>query len=161
MSNELAALGVQALVIFAAYCAGRYLLPKVSTETIDSVRLKLEVITSYADSFVVWARKFMGSSTGSEKMAAVVGNLRTIAQRYGIETTDQELTAIAQAAYEAMKAGLQDSIKETNSSDLGDSYTQLASAAAELVKATNNLTSKVETINIEEVSLANDQTVIA
>ena len=141
MSTELIAIGIQVIIIGASYCVGRYLLPRINIETIDSVRAKIEVLTKYADSLVVWARKFMDGSRGAEKMAAVVGQLRTIAQRYGIETTDQELTAIAQAAYESMQAGLIAASSLNGGLDpaLNDAYTRLTDAAAALIKVSENM----------------------
>ena len=141
MSTELIAIGIQVIIIGASYCVGRYLLPRINIETIDSVRGKIEVLTKYADSLVVWARKFMDGSRGAEKMAAVVGQLRTIAQRYGIETTDQELTAIAQAAYESMQAGLIAASSLNGGLDpaLNDAYTRLTDAAAALIKVSDNM----------------------
>ena len=153
MSTELIAIGIQVIIIGASYCVGRYLLPRINIETIDSVRGKIEVLTKYADSLVVWARKFMDGSRGAEKMAAVVGQLRTIAQRYGIETTDQELTAIAQAAYESMQAGFTDAIAANLNSEITDAYTKLTNAASALIKASENM---VTAHNITEIKTDED-----
>ena len=43
--------------------------------------------------------------TGEEKMAAVVEKLKEIADEAGIDVTEDQLRAIAQSAYNAMKAG--------------------------------------------------------
>lgn len=150
MSTELIAIGVQAIIIGASYCVGRYLLPKVNIETIDSIRGKIEVLTKYADSLVVWARKFMDGSRGAEKMAAVVGQLRTIAQRYGIETTDQELTAIAQAAYESMQAGFTDAVAANINSEITDAYNKLTNAASALIKASENMVTAHNIMELQE-----------
>ena len=141
MSTELIAIGIQAIIIGVSYCVGRYLLPKMSVETLDSVRAKIDILITYADSLVVWARKFMDGSKGAEKMAVVVGQLRVVAQRYGIETTDQELTAIAQTAYESMQAGLNAALSSNAGLDpaLNDAYTKLTDAAATLIKVSENM----------------------
>ena len=141
MSTELIAIGIQVIIIGASYCVGRYLLPKMSVETLDSVRAKIDILITYADNLVIWARKFMDGSRGAEKMAAVVGQLRVVAQRYGIETTDQELTAIAQAAYESMQAGLNAALSSSGGFDpaLNDAYTRLTDAAATLIKVSENM----------------------
>ena len=63
------------------------------------------MLSDWAAEFVVWAREFLKSKTGEEKMAAVVDKLKEIADEAGLNVTEDQLKAIAQSAYEAMKAG--------------------------------------------------------
>ena len=58
----------------------------------------------WAEKFVVWAKEFMKKQTGEEKMAAVVEKLKEIADEAGLDVTEDQLKAIAQSAYNAMKA---------------------------------------------------------
>ena len=88
-------------VTVAGYCCGRYILPKIEPDAIE----KLDTLSEWAADFVVWARQFMQESSGTDKMAAVVEQLKKIAEEAGLKVTEDQLKAIAQTAYEAMKAG--------------------------------------------------------
>lgn len=92
---------IYAVVTVAAFLAGKYLFPKVPQDMKD----KLATLAEWAAKFVIWAREFLDKKTGAEKMAAVVEQLKRIADEAGIDVTEDQLKAIAQAAYEAMKAG--------------------------------------------------------
>mgnify|MGYP002800994634 FL=1 len=88
-------------VMVGAFILGKYVFPNVP----KSVTTKLNDLAAWASKFVVWAREFMQSSTGEEKMEKVVEQLKQIADEAGLNITEDQLRAIAQAAYEAMKAG--------------------------------------------------------
>lgn len=91
----------------AAFLLGKYVFPKVTphfTNFLEDLE-KMNVICKWADKFVVWAREFLQTKTGEEKMDAVIKQLKKIAESAGIEATEEQLKAIAQTAYESMKAG--------------------------------------------------------
>lgn len=88
-------------VTLVAFLAGKYLFPKVPKTVAD----KLDMLSQWAAQFVVWANEFMKSQKGKEKMAAVVKKLKEIADEAGLDVTEDQLKAIAQSAYNAMKAG--------------------------------------------------------
>lgn len=88
-------------VTIGAFCVGKYIFPKIPA----SVKDKLENLAEWAAKFVVWAREFLKTESGEKKMAAVVEQLKAIAQEAGLDVTEEQLKAIAQTAYEAMKAG--------------------------------------------------------
>ena len=88
-------------VMVGAFVCGKYVFPNMPKNVAD----KLNDLAPWAGKFVVWAREFMKASTGQEKMDAVVKELYKIAEEKGIKVTENQLKAIAQAAYEAMKAG--------------------------------------------------------
>lgn len=96
---------VELIVLVVAFLIGRYVVPKISSDAIADITAKTSLIVTYADKFVAWAKQFLSSSTGSEKMEAVVEKLAEICQKYDIDMTEDELTAIAQKAYDSMKAG--------------------------------------------------------
>ena len=94
-------------VTLGAFLLGKYVFPKATqygTNILENLE-KMDMISKWADKFVVWAREFMKSKTGEEKMAAVVDELKEIADEAGLNMTEDQLKAIAQSAYEAMKAG--------------------------------------------------------
>ena len=99
--NEIIFLAVQLGVAVAAFLIGKYVIPNVPKTAAD----KLNELSGWAAQFVVWARQFMQSSTGEEKMEKVVEMLNEIAVESGISVTEEQLKAIVQNAYEAMKAG--------------------------------------------------------
>lgn len=94
-------------ITVAAFLAGRYILPSFTKDVTN----KLNVLAQWADKFVVAAREFMKTSSGAEKMDKVVEQLKAIAKEAGLNVTEEQLKAIAQSAYEAMKAGQQEAEK--------------------------------------------------
>lgn len=102
--NDIIILAVQLGVMIAAFVVGKYVFPNIPKDVAD----KLKVLSAWAGQFVVWAREFMQSATGEEKMDKVVEMLKEIADEAGIKVTEDQLRAIVQAAYESMKAGESD-----------------------------------------------------
>lgn len=99
--DNIITLAIQLGVAVGAFLLGKY----VFSEIPQSASEKLEELSGWAAQFVVWAREFMRSSTGKEKMEKVVEQLKMIADEAGLEVTEEQLRAIAQTAYEAMMAG--------------------------------------------------------
>ena len=99
--NEIIFLAIQLGVTIVAFLCGKYILPNIPVSASE----KLEELSGWAAQFVVWAREFMKGSTGEEKMAKVVELLKEIAEEAEIDVTEEQLKAIVQNAYEAMKAG--------------------------------------------------------
>ena len=62
---------------------------------------------------MIWAREFMKSASGKEKMDKVVEQLKKIADEAGLKVTEEQLRAIAQTAYEAMMAGQKEAEQAT------------------------------------------------
>lgn len=99
--NDIIILAVQLGITVAAFVVGKYVFPNLPKNVTD----KLTALSQWAAKFVEWAKEFMKKQTGEEKMAAVVEKLKEIADEAGIEVTEDQLRAIAQSAYNAMKAG--------------------------------------------------------
>ena len=99
--NNIYLQAISLAVAVAAFLCGKYVFPNIPKNVAD----KLNDLAAWAGKFVVWAREFMKTSTGQEKMDAVVKQLQKIATEAGMDVTEEQLKAIAQAAYEAMKAG--------------------------------------------------------
>ena len=99
--NDIIILAVQLGITVAAFVVGKYVFPNLPKNVTD----KLTTLSQWAAKFVEWAKEFMKKQTGEEKMAAVVEKLKEIADEAGIEVTEDQLRAIAQSAYNAMKAG--------------------------------------------------------
>lgn len=99
---------IYAFITVAAYLAGKYIFPEIP----DEAKEKLHILTEWAEKFVIWAREFMDKKTGDEKMAAVVEQLKRIADEAGLDVTEEQLKAIAQTAYESTKAGEADASTE-------------------------------------------------
>lgn len=94
-------------VTLGAFLLGKYVFPRAKPQLTNFLQdlEKMDVICKWADKFVVWAREFLQTKPGKEKMAAVIEQLKQIAESAGIEVTEEQLKAIAQTAYESMKAG--------------------------------------------------------
>lgn len=100
--NQIIAVALQLLIAGISFCIGKFLLPRLPKETAAAIQDKLNLIATYATQYVNWADRFMEGAKGTEKMSAVVGILKEIAARNGFQASDQDLTAIAQTAYEKM-----------------------------------------------------------
>lgn len=92
-------------VTLGAFLIGKYVCPNIPKTVTD----KLGELSEWAAKFVEWAKEFKKDKTGEEKMAAVVEQLKKIADEAGLNVTEDQLKAIAQAAYNAMKAGEKES----------------------------------------------------
>lgn len=99
--KNLIVLVVQLGIAAAAFAVGKYVFPNLPKNVTD----KLTTLSEWAAKFVEWAKEFMKMKTGQEKMAEVVEKLKEIAKEAGIDVTEDQLRAIAQSAYNAMKAG--------------------------------------------------------
>lgn len=89
------------LISIGGFLLGKYVFPNIP----KNVSGKLRELALWADKFVVWAREFMKSDSGRDKMEKVVEQLQAVAKEAGWNVTDDQLRAIAQAAYENMMAG--------------------------------------------------------
>lgn len=128
----------------AAFVCGKYVFPNMPKSVVD----KLNDLAAWAGKFVVWAREFMKASTGQEKMDAVIKELYKIAEEKGINVTENQLKAIAQAAYEAMKAGEKEAgtqiaqleaVKEAVQAPVVNVFTGSAQADRRQAVATDNV----------------------
>lgn len=99
--DNIIVLAIQLAVAVAAFALGKYVFPNIP----KSVSKKLQELSGWAEQFVIWAREFMKSASGKEKMDKVVEQLKKIADEAGLKVTEEQLRAIAQTAYEAMMAG--------------------------------------------------------
>lgn len=107
--NNIIILAIQLAVAVGAFALGKYVFPNIP----KNVSEKLQELSGWAAQFVVWAREFMKTSTGKEKMDKVVEQLKKIADEAGLKVTEEQLRAIAQTAYEAMMAGTKEAGQTT------------------------------------------------
>ena len=110
--NNIIILAIQLAVAVGAFALGKYVFPNIP----KNVSEKLQELSGWAAQFVVWAREFMKTSTGKEKMDKVVEQLKKIADEAGLKVTEEQLRAIAQTAYEAMMAGTKEAGQTTEAS---------------------------------------------
>lgn len=106
--NEVIYAAVYFTVTLGAFLLGKYVFPNIPKTVTD----KLSELSKWAAKFVEWAKEFKKDKTGEEKMAAVVEQLKKIADEAGLNVTEDQLKAIAQTAYNAMKAGEKESTAE-------------------------------------------------
>lgn len=106
--NEVIYAAVYFAVTLGAFLLGKYVFPNIP----QTVTNKLAELSEWAAKFVEWAKEFKKDKTGAEKMAAVVEQLKKIADEAGLNVTEDQLKAIAQTAYNAMKAGEKESTAE-------------------------------------------------
>ena len=98
---------IQLIAMVICFLIGKFVVPRVPNETIQDVTAKVNLIINYADKFVSWAKYFMKDSTGKDKMAEVMKQLKNIAERYNLDISDDEIQAIVQKAYDSMQAGIE------------------------------------------------------
>ena len=143
--NDIIILAVQLGLTVAAFVVGKYVFPNIPKNVVD----KLNTLSQWAAQFVVWAKEFMKKETGEEKMAAVVEKLKEIADEAGIEVTEDQLRAIAQSAYNAMKAGEK------------EAETAAGEALATYYKIGQREAAKGSTVNIYTGPAAAEKTAVA
>lgn len=139
--DNIIVLAIQLAVAVAAFALGKYVFPNIP----KSVSEKLQELSGWAEQFVIWAREFMKSASGKEKMDKVVEQLKKIADEAGLKVTEEQLRAIAQTAYEAMMAGE----KESNTAEPLKALTATPTATVVI-----NTTAPVTTT--EKVAIATD-----
>lgn len=139
--DNIIVLVIQLAVAVAAFALGKYVFPNIP----KSVSEKLQELSGWAEQFVIWAREFMKSASGKEKMDKVVEQLKKIADEAGLKVTEEQLRAIAQTAYEAMMAGE----KESNTAEPLKALTATPTATVVI-----NTTAPVTTT--EKVAIATD-----
>lgn len=110
---------IQILILVGSYIFGRYILPSMTAnqQTIKDVIDQTNLIITWADSFVAYAKQFMKKENGPAKMQMVVEHLLEIAKRNGINLSETEIKAIAQKAYDSMKAGQEAAENEKKKAD--------------------------------------------
>ena len=89
------------LISIGGFLLGKFVFPNVPKSVAD----KLRQLAAWADKFVVWAREFRKQDSGPAKMEMVVEQLKAVAKEAGWNVTEDQLRAIAQAAYENMMKG--------------------------------------------------------
>ena len=89
------------LISIGGFLLGKFVFPNVPKSVAD----KLRQLAAWADKFVVWAREFRKQDSGTAKMEMVVEQLKAVAKEAGWDVTEDQLRAIAQAAYENMMKG--------------------------------------------------------
>lgn len=100
--NDIIMQAVALLVSVGAFLLGKFVFPNVPKSVAD----KLRQLAEWADKFVVWAREFRKQDSGPAKMEMVVEQLKAVAKEAGWNVTEDQLRAIAQAAYENMMKGV-------------------------------------------------------
>lgn len=105
--------GVEVTAVLVAFIFAKFIQPVIPPDTIETVMNKTEMLNNYATQFVRMARQFMNSKSGEEKMAFVVEQLGKIAERIELPVDKNDITAIAQAAYEVMKSDTTQNIYNT------------------------------------------------
>lgn len=95
------------VIIVGSYLIGKYVTPNLPEDTKKAIAAAVSELTfmaNFADKLVIWARDFLKDSKGSEKMNEVLKQLEELADKYNIDMTKEQLTAIAQTAYNNMMA---------------------------------------------------------
>lgn len=133
-------------VTLGAFLIGKYVCPNIPKTVTD----KLGELSEWAAKFVEWAKEFKKDKTGEEKMAAVVEQLKKIADEAGLNVTEDQLKAIAQTAYNAMKAGEKVAIATDNVPE-GATETN-ADGTVNLYDAAGNITGSVTKEEAEKMA---------
>lgn len=94
---------VMAVALIVGYMAGFY--KDKANAALYTAEDKLSILAGWAEKFVAGAEEFLDAKTGEEKMQSVIEHLSEIADEARIGVTKDQLEAIAQTAYNAMKYG--------------------------------------------------------
>ena len=141
-------------ITLGAFLLGKFVFPEVPQTVTD----KLTELSKWAAKFVEWAKEFKKDKTGEEKMAAVVEQLKKIAEEAGLDVTEEQLKAIAQAAYNAMKAGEKEhetGVEATLTDDVPEGATETnADGTVNVYDAAGNIVGTIKEEEAEEMTKA-------
>ena len=87
--NTIIICAVQLVAAIAAFLVGKYVFPEVK-EYIPEVMENLAIIERWAEKFVRWAKEFRKDKPGEEKMDEVVKKLQEIAEKAGLDITEDQ-----------------------------------------------------------------------
>ena len=104
MDKEFLFFIIELVTVIGSFLFGRYVMPRYKT-TIQQHITEFQVLLNYAESFVAYAKQFLTSYSGEEKMNAVVKKLKEICDSKGLDVDEETLKAIGQKAYNSMVAG--------------------------------------------------------
>ena len=104
MSIELIFLILEIIVIISAYLVGKYIVPKLSQ---DDLKI-LELVKGWIETFVSEAASFK-EYTGTEKKQYVIEQITKILNEKNIILTEEQISALIEAAYNNFKKGKQES----------------------------------------------------
>lgn len=105
MDKDILILVADIIGLVIVFLLGRQQSITISNKTINiaEIESKIALITTYAESFISWAKQFMKKDAGSVKMDEVVNKLIIISDRYNLDITEEEIRAIAQRTYDRIK----------------------------------------------------------
>lgn len=96
--------GIGLIVSVLTFVVGRYVFPKLKSMTIDSDNEFIKAISTWVYDYVVDAKNTLGDQTpGSNKKEWVVERLGNLLDSWGVELSDEQISALIEAAYEQMK----------------------------------------------------------
>ncbi len=105
---------IAGVIIICAFLIGKYVLPGTS----NAVKQVLNVLSAYP-MLMKWGmaacqyiKQYFDSMPGEEKNKKAAEIIMQIAAQAGINISEEQARAIAQAAYEAMKRGESDSVQK-------------------------------------------------
>jgi len=106
VNSDLLMMIVGVIIAAAAAVVGRYVIPKIPKDKVTEATNTVNMVLEYASSFCAYAKQFMQTSTGEEKMEYVVEMVTDVCVANGIDIDEKQLRAICQRAYNIMKAEL-------------------------------------------------------
>lgn len=64
---------------------------------------KLDLVMDFAEIFIGYAKQYLSTKSGAEKMDFVVGKLYSMAKNYGVTVSEDNLKELAQTVYDELK----------------------------------------------------------
>lgn len=104
MTVEMIFLILQVIVILVAYLVGKYIVPKLSQDDLKT----LQLVKGWIETFVNEAANFT-EYTGPEKKEYVSKQIAKFLVEKGIIMTEEQISALIEAAYNNFKKGQQES----------------------------------------------------
>lgn len=105
---------ITGVILICAFLIGKYVLPGTS----NAVKQMMNVLSAYP-MLMKWGmaacqyiKQYFDAMSGEEKNKKAAEIIMQIAAQAGINISEEQARAIAQAAYEAMKRGESDSIQK-------------------------------------------------
>ena len=92
------------IVSILTFVFGRYVFPKLKSVTIDSDNEFIKAISTWAYDYVVDAKNtFPNDTPGYDKKAWVSERLSDLLDGWGVDLSEEQISALIEAAYDQMK----------------------------------------------------------
>ena len=102
MENAILCTAIELIILIIAFFIAKYGLKDALSDAVSKAYDQFDLLTDYAEAYVSWARQFMDSKPGHEKMNYVTNVLADLAAKLNIDISIEQIQSIVQLAYDTI-----------------------------------------------------------